>query len=101
MFTVSAYQSGVTINEQKCKAFGKLRFIYVKFTTSSQFTSWSHLINLGFSSDSSAFTNIFNTSTGKFLTDTLMYTDYGNSTLRNYNPLPAGTYTVTITLMSS
>ena len=100
-FTMTAYNANLTINEQYCRSYGKLKFVYVKFTTSTSITSWSHLINLGFNTACPWYGNIFNPTTGKFLTDTIVYSDANNTTLRNYTPLAAGTYAVSFVAVAS
>lgn len=100
-FSLSSANTSLTIIETYCKSFGKLKYVYVKFQTSATITSWSHLINLGFTTACPFYTGIFSASIGKFLTDTIAYADASNSTIRNFTPLSAGTYAVSTIILSA
>ena len=100
-FTMTSNQTYLTITDQTCKAYGKLKYFTVKFTTTSAAANYATLMNYGFGVGAAFYGQIYKPSTEKFITDCLAYSDYGNTGLRIIGgSLPAGSYIVNGVIIS-
>lgn len=89
--------TNVTINEQQSCKVGRMVFISARFTLSAQIAAYSTLATMPYSAARAWVAPLYNASRLP-LTNTGIYADSGNATIRATVAIPAGTYRICVSI---